>query len=556
MLPDTQQPAHPGTRIPKKEPSMTVSESTASAAGSGGPTNVVVVLLDSLNRHMLGCYGGTEFETPNLDRFAGRATRFDNHVAGSLPCMPARHDILCGAIDFLWKPWGSVELWEHPITWHLRQQHVTTMLVSDHPHLFETGGENYHTDFFSWEYLRGHENDPWKSYLDPTWVGAPARPARPGDWYMEKMFGRGLGHEHGYDRSRTFFRAEADFPGPRVMRAAAEWLREATPHHDSWLLFVDEFDPHEPFDTPEPWNGRYEDSPWEGDDIIWPPYANGAISEGWLSEAEGRHIRANYGAKLTMIDHWFGAILSALDERDLWETTAVIVCTDHGHYLGDVREGKDVWGKPLLPTYEPLGHLPLLIHWPGIEGGRSSAALTTTVDLHATIAEAFGVEVEHRTHGSSLVPLLWGRVDSVRDWALGGYFGGWVQIHDGRHKYARAAVGDNFPLSLWSNRWSTMPIPIPGVQGLPDPDDRAWLDHMPGSTVPVIRQPFAAGDRLPFWVMGGSVDQHHLYDLAVDPAESENRTGEAVESEMVDLLRIALVELEAPGDQLERLGLR
>jgi arylsulfatase A-like enzyme len=83
-----------------------------------------------------------------------------------------------------------------------------------------------------------------------------------------------------------------------------------------------------------------------------------------------------------------------------------------------------------------------VIHWPGIEGGRSSTALTTTVDLHATIAEAFGVEVGHRTHGSSLVPVLRGQVDSVRDWALGGYFGGWVQINDGRHKYARAAVGD------------------------------------------------------------------------------------------------------------------
>ena len=46
---------------------------------SPGPRNVVVVLLDSLNRHMLGCYGGTEFDTPNLDRFArDRATRFTN----------------------------------------------------------------------------------------------------------------------------------------------------------------------------------------------------------------------------------------------------------------------------------------------------------------------------------------------------------------------------------------------------------------------------------------------------------------------------------------------
>ena len=74
--------------------------------------NVVVVLLDSLNRHHLGCYGGTEFDTPNLDRFARRSVRFTQHYSGALPCMPARHDLLVGALDFLWRPWGSIELWE------------------------------------------------------------------------------------------------------------------------------------------------------------------------------------------------------------------------------------------------------------------------------------------------------------------------------------------------------------------------------------------------------------------------------------------------------------
>jgi len=64
------------------------------------PKNAIVILLDSLNRHMLGAWGGTEFETPNLDRFARRAVRFNRHYTGSLPCMPARHDLLCGALDF------------------------------------------------------------------------------------------------------------------------------------------------------------------------------------------------------------------------------------------------------------------------------------------------------------------------------------------------------------------------------------------------------------------------------------------------------------------------
>ena len=73
---------------------------------SGRPDNLVVVLLDSLNRHHLGAYGSTEFATPTIDGFAASALRFTGHHAGSLPCMPARHDILVGALDFPWRPWG------------------------------------------------------------------------------------------------------------------------------------------------------------------------------------------------------------------------------------------------------------------------------------------------------------------------------------------------------------------------------------------------------------------------------------------------------------------
>jgi arylsulfatase A-like enzyme len=520
-----------------------------------GPRNMVVVLLDSLNRHMLGCYGGDEFLTPNLDRFASeRATRFTRHVTGSLPCMPARHDILCGALDFLWRPWGSIELWEQPITADLREQGVLTMLVTDHPHLFETGGENYHTDFGGWDYVRGHEGDPWRTWLDPTWVGVPA-PAETGDWFLRRRFGEHAPHiDRAYDRTRTFFREEHDYPGPRTMQAAADWVSGAAAMHGDrpWLLFIDEFDPHEPFDTPEPWQGRYEDDPWPGERLIWPPYVVGGVSAGHLSEAEARHIRANYGAKLSMIDHWFGRLLAELDRHGLWDDTAVIVCTDHGHYLGDERQGADLWGKPMVPQFEPLGHVPLMIHWPGVPGGGTCDALTTAVDLHATIADAFDVSPQHRTHGRSLAPLLLGSATSVRDWAIGGVFGNWVQVTDGRMKYARAPEGDNFPLSMWS----TMPVHVKGIRELPRPDHRAWLDRMPGSQVPVIRQPFQAGDALPFWVSGGAnVGKHHLYDLEVDPDETENRVGERSERRMVDLLRAALTDLEAPAEQLQRLGL-
>jgi arylsulfatase A-like enzyme len=503
------------------------------------PSNAIVVLLDSLNRHMLGAYGGHEFETPNLDRFAARSVRFEKHFVGSLPCMPARHDVLCGALDFLWKPWGSVELWEEPITQPLRRAGVTTMLVTDHPHLFETGGENYHPEFRGWEYLRGHENDPWRTRPDPSWAGAPALPAA-----------TVADHPHHYDTSRTWFKEELDFPGPRTMHTAAAWLDANADEHDRFMLFIDEFDPHEPFDTPAPWANRY-DPDWDSELIIWPPYSQKTVERGVLTQRQADHVRANYGAKLSMIDHWFGKLLDTVDAKGLWDDTLIIVCTDHGHYLGE----RDIFGKPGVPHFEPLGHTPLMIAGPGITAGTQDA-LTTNVDIHATLADLFGVESAHRTHGASLLPLLDGSSTSVRDWALAGVFGRWVHVIDGKHKYARAPVqANNLPLSMWSNRWTTMPVAhMPDVK-LPRPNRNAYLDFMPGSDIPVIRQPFMPGEGLPYWCLGQPANWHCLYDLDNDPAEAENRIGEAAERDMKDLLHTALREVEAPAEQFQRLGI-
>jgi len=128
-----------------------------------------------------------------------------------------------------------------------------------------------------------------------------------------------------------------------------------------------------------------------------------------------------------------------------------------------------------------------------------------------------------------------------------------VQVTDGSRKYARAPEGDNTPLSMWSNRWSTMPIHgVPELR-LPRPDARATLDFMPGSTVPVLRQPFQPGDLLPFWV-SSPVGRHHCYDLAEDPDEEHDLVGTRTERELLDLLVTALDEVEAPREQYERLG--
>ena len=86
------------------------------------------------------------------------------------------------------------------------------------------------------------------------------------------------------------------------------------------------------------------------------------------------------------------------------------------------------------------------------------------------------------------------------------------------------------------------------------PNERAFLDKMPGSTIPVIRQPFREGDLLPFWAMGKDFE-HLLFDRHEDTTEQTNRVDGKVERDSTELLRVALRSIDAPQDQLVRLGL-
>ena len=167
----------------------------------------------------------------------------------------------------------------------------------------------------------------------------------------------------------------------------------------------------------------------------------------------------------------------------------------------------------------------------------------------------FGAEVGHPTHGTSLLPLIDGSTDSVRELALFGYWGRHVGVTDGRRRYLRGCGDENLPLSMWSNRWSTMPVHALPELRLPRPDDRAELRTMPGTSVPVMVQPFGPGDALPFWALGPPPSETLLFDTSIDPEEREDRAGGREESELVDGLAAALHAIDAPDDLLARMGL-
>jgi arylsulfatase A-like enzyme len=490
-----------------------------------GIKNVILILLDSLNRHFLPTYGNKWVKTPNIERLANLSVTFDQHYVCSAPCMPARHDIFTGWAEFLWRPWGPLEPWDVSLIKLLKQNGITTQLITDHYHYFERGGENYHIDFDGWEFIRGHENDPWVT--EPTPI-----PEHKGILTPR------------YARNMSRMKREEDFLAPRTFKTAINWLEDNYNKHERFFLMVEEFDPHEPFHVPEPYNSMY-DKDWGGPLYFWEPYGLNRDNE-----AEVRHIRAQYAGKLTMVDRWLGYFLDKVDDFQLWENTLIILMTDHGHYLGE----HNLYGKPPCPFYQSFVHLPFLVHLPGDKNsGSRISALTSNIDIYATILDAFSIDFSGFTHSRSILPLARGEVDKIRDFVLYGYFGEYVNYTDGRFTYLRAPVKENSPLYLYSQRWSTAPW-----WELPPLDDKAEAGRwFPESNLLLFRRPVTIEEMLK---IHGPMDlvingDSMLFNIEIDEEQEHPIKDKDLEKEYINKLKRALMEWKAPEEHLQRLGL-
>lgn len=78
-------------------PVVTVVSAAATTppAGTGKP-NIVFILADDLASYELGCYGGHNVPTPNIDRLAGQGMRFTQAFASEAMCVPIRSSLYTG----------------------------------------------------------------------------------------------------------------------------------------------------------------------------------------------------------------------------------------------------------------------------------------------------------------------------------------------------------------------------------------------------------------------------------------------------------------------------
>jgi len=82
--------------------------------------NTILIVIDTLRRDYLGCYGNKTVKTPCLDAFAEKSVVFDNAYLASSPCMPARREIITGRYEFPFRGWGPLEPQDHDLPAALR----------------------------------------------------------------------------------------------------------------------------------------------------------------------------------------------------------------------------------------------------------------------------------------------------------------------------------------------------------------------------------------------------------------------------------------------------
>ncbi|HZU37015.1 MAG TPA: sulfatase [Gemmataceae bacterium] len=372
---------------------------------SSGKRNVILIISDTMRRDALGCFGGHWIHTPHLDAFARQAVRLNNAFLCSFPTVCTRHDILTGRYTFTYKPWSPLDRDTVTLQDVLRGAGVYTALVVDTPHPFRTD-YNYQRNCDHIHINRGQENDRYETR--PLKVKLPCDPHKLRDGtrtvtqYLRNVAGR---------------KVEEDYFCARTMRDAATWLKN-NHRRQPFFLYIDTFDPHEPWDPPRSYVEKY-DPGYTGENVIYPRYDHW---KDFLSPRELRHCRALYAGEASMVDRWAGHLLATIERLNLLENTLVLFVADHGFYLGEHGYiGKSfIRGNRFqsLPLYSQVCRVPMLAHYPGCRPGSANDALVQLVGIAPTILDFLGVKAPASFAAASLWPVLQGKEAKVADIAI------------------------------------------------------------------------------------------------------------------------------------------
>jgi arylsulfatase A-like enzyme len=294
--------------------------------------NILLVTIDTLRADRLSCYDKNHVQTPNIDRLAAEGVLFSRAFANTSTTLPSHTNILLGTSPL----------------YHGVHDNLNFVVREDFLTLAE--------------HLKGN------GYTTRAYVGA---------FPLDPRFGLDQGFDvydaeypHDYYADLTTLERRAE----EVLDKAREGIKNAK---EPWFIWVHCYDPHLPYDPPEPFKSRFKDNPYDGE--------------------------------VAYVDLMLGKLWESLMEEQLFDETVIVFTGDHGEALGEHGELSHGFF-----AYNATLWIPLIIKIPGIEQGCTDQYVSH-LDIFPTVCDAAGVDKPSFLHGDSLVPVMKGRKLSGRN---------------------------------------------------------------------------------------------------------------------------------------------
>jgi len=351
--------------------------------------NVILVTVDTLRADRLGCYGFLPNITPAMNKMAAAGVRFENCLAQTPLTLPSHTTILTGTL---------------PIHHGVRDNGGFVV-----PPQLETMAESFQS----------------AGYQTAAFVSA---------YVLDSKWGLNQGFDYYFDRF-DLGRFEKISLG-EVQRRAEETINEAL----SWLeknrsrkffVWIHLYDPHTPYEPPEPFKSQYPDRPYLGEIA----YTDSQLARFW----------------------------SYLERENLLDNLFLILASDHGESLGE--HGETTHG---FFVYQEAIHVPLIFVTPFERfKGQTYSGVVTLTDIMPTVLEMTGLPTPSGVQGKSLISYFSGRKKAEDRMAYAETF------------YPRYHYGWSELRSFQNNRYKLIIAPVPELYDLKsDPDEQKNLVYI------------------------------------------------------------------------------
>lgn len=353
------------------------STSTSTTSLSNSRPNIIFVLTDDQGMGDLSSQGNTILQTPNIDAFAKKSTRFTDFQV-SPTCAPSRAAIMSGRPPF-----------EVGVTHTILQRERMALDVVTFPQALQQAG--YKTALFGKWHLGDEEEylPQSRGFDEVLMLGAGGIGQYSlGDFKpntKNPYFDNVLLHND------TIVQTEG-FCTDLFFDAGLSWIKRQIDAEQPYFAYISLNAPHGPMYAPEKYKRRF------------------------LDQGYDKSTSSRYGM-VENIDDNFGAMMQTLDKWNALENTLIIFMTDNGMSMAPIKQqGKKFYpfnaglkGRKNTP-WEGGTHVPSFWYWQGVLSENVDVdSLAAHIDLYRTFTDLAGVEIPESKltpGGRSLVPLL------------------------------------------------------------------------------------------------------------------------------------------------------